>query len=180
MDLLIGNRIQVRGYHSQECRPNELEQPVKCVNKKAWLGFGYYFWLEEEYAHYWGQDSKIHEKSESYDIYWTDLNIKSCINAVFDEEGYVFFMNVIKEAIKHFKTKGKSFTLAEINRFLAEKVWPKHGIEGIIYDDKPVNPRYKDRVHSEIPDLYYKKRIQVVIFDLKNILNFELYLKNKK
>ena len=89
-------------------------------------------------------------------------------------------MNRIEEAIRYFKSKDKSFTIAEVNRLLAEKVWQKHGIEGIIYDDKPVNPRYKNRVYSEIPDLYYKKRIQVVIFDLKNIRNFELYLKNKK
>ena len=83
MDLLIGNKVQIRGYHSQECRPLELEQPVKCINSKAWLGFGYYFWLEEEFAHYWGQDSKIHEKSKSYNIYCADLNVKDCINTVF-------------------------------------------------------------------------------------------------
>ena len=180
MDPLIGNKTCVRGYHSQECRSVELEQPLKCVNKKAWLGCGYYFWLEEEYAHYWGQDSKVHEKSESYDVYRADLDIKSCINTVFDEEGYLFFVDKIEEAILHFKNKVKSFTIDEINRLLAEKVWPKHGIEGVIYDDKPTNPRNKNRIYSEIPDLYYKKRIQVVIFDLKNICNFELYLKNQK
>ena len=180
MSLLIGNKTWVRGYHSQECRPIELEQPVKCVNKKAWLGFGYYFWLEEEYAHYWGQDSKIHERSNSYDIYCADLNIKNCINAVFNEEGYSFFVNKIEEAILQFKNIGEPFTLEMVNRLLVDKVWKKHGIEGIVYDDKPVNPRNKNRIYSEIPDLYYKKRIQVVIFDLKNMSNFELYLKDQK
>ena len=53
------------------------------------------------------------------------------------------------------------------------------GITGIIYDDKPTNPKNKNRVYSEIPDLYYKKRIQVVLFNLKNISNFELYLENQ-
>jgi hypothetical protein len=48
---------------------------------------------------------------------------------------------------------------------------------GIIYDDKPNNPAKKrDRIYSQIPDLYYKKRIQVVSFKLKNIHNFALYL----
>ena len=179
MGFLIGNNIHVRGYHAQECRSTELKRPIKCANKKAWLGFGYYFWLEEEFAHYWGLDAKIHEKSKSYDIYRADLDIKNCINTVFDEEGYLYFIEEIEDAILNFKNKGKSFSLAEINRFLAEKVWAKYGIEGIIYDDKPTNPRNKNRIYSEIPDLYYKKRIQIVIFELKNICNFELYLKNQ-
>jgi len=178
MDLLIGNKTSVKGYHTQECRPAVLNQPLKCVNKKAWLGFGYYFWLEMEYAHYWGQDSKIHEKSESYDIYQADLNIENCINTVFDEEGYVFFIEKIEDAIQRYKNRKIPITLNNVNRYLEEKVWPKLGISGIIYDDKPTNPRNKNRIYSEIPDLYYKKRIQVVIFDLEKICNFELYLEN--
>ena len=180
MVLLIGNKTSVKGFHTQECRPTALQQPLKCVNKKAWLGFGYYFWLEEEYAHYWGQDAKIHEKSESYDIYQADLNIDNCINTVFDEEGYVFFIEKIEDAIQRYKNRKIPITLENINRYLAEKVWTKLGITGIIYDDKPTNPRNKNRIYSEIPDLYYKKRIQVVIFDLKNVCNFEMYLENKK
>jgi hypothetical protein len=180
MGLLIGNNIRVRGYHSQECRSTKLKQPVKCVNKKAWLGFGYYFWLEEGFAHYWGIDAKIHEKSKSYDVYCADLNIQNCINTVFDEEGYTNFIEAIEEAILYFKNEGIIITLNTVNRYLAEKVWSKLRIEGIIYDDKPTNPRNKNRIYSEIPDLYYKKRIQVVIFDLKNICNFELYLKDQK
>ena len=180
MSQLIGNKTRVRGYHTQESRSTELKRPLKCVNKKAWLGFGFYFWLEEEFAHYWGLDSKIHENSKSYDIYDADLNIKNCINTVFDEEGYLNFIEEIEEAILHFKSEGVLITLDAVNRYLTEKVWPKLGIEGIIYDDKPTNPRNKNRIYSEIPDLYYKKRIQIVVFDLKNMCNFELYLKDQK
>jgi hypothetical protein len=179
MILLIGNKTSVKGYHTQECRSTVLNQPLKCVNKKAWRGFGYYFWLEEEYAHYWGQDAKIKNDSESYDIYIADLNIENCINTVFDEEGYVFFIIKIEEAIQQYKNRKIPITLENVNRYLAEKVWPKLGISGIIYDDKPTNPRNKNRIYSEIPDLYYKKRIQVVIFDSKKICNFELYLKSQ-
>ena len=180
MELLIGNKTSVKGYHTQEYRSTILEHPLKCVNKKAWLGFGYYFWLEEEYAHYWGQDAKINENSESYDIYCADLNIDNCINTVFDEKGYDLFIKKIEEAILFFKSKREPFSLETVNRYLVEKVWMKLGIAGIIYDDKPTNPRNKNRIYSEIPDLYYKKRIQAVIFDLKNICNFELYLENLK
>jgi hypothetical protein len=119
-------------------------------------------------------------RSGSYDIYVADLNIENCINTVFDEEGYTFFNRKIEYAIQQFKKERVPVTLEMVNRYLAEKVWPKHSIEGIIYDDKPTNPRNKNRVYSEIPDLYYKKRIQVVIFYIKNIRNFELYLENQK
>ena len=74
---------------------------------------------------------------------------------------------------------GKVVTLDAIHRYLGDNVWPALGITGIIYDDKPVNPRDKNRVYSEIPDLYYKKRIQVIIFNLKNISNFKLFLENQ-
>ena len=56
-------------------------------------------------------------------------------------------------------------------------MWPSLNIWGIIYDDKPSNPlKKRDRNYSQIPDLYYKKRIQVVSFKLENIHNFALYL----
>jgi len=180
MDLLIGNKTSVKGFHTQECRSVALTQPLKCVNKKAWLGFGYYFWLEEEYAHYWGQDAKINDNSDSYDIYCADLNIENCINTVFDEQDYVNFIEVIEETILRYKNRRIPITLENVNRYLAEKVWTKLEITGIIYDDKPINPRNKNRIYSEIPDLYYKKRIQIVLFDLKNIRNFELYLEDQK
>jgi hypothetical protein len=34
-------------YHVQEKRKNRLVNPVKCNRSDAWLGSGYYFWLEE-------------------------------------------------------------------------------------------------------------------------------------
>ena len=185
MALLIGNKTRVKGFHAQEHRPTELKQPLKCVDKKAWLGVGFYFWLEVIYAHYWGQDFKIRKNnskanSDSYDIYTADLNIENCLNTVFDEEHFTNFIEIIEEAILYFKSKRKPITLEEINRFLADRVWARLGIEGIIYDDKPTNPRNKNRIYSEIPNLYYKKRIQMVLFELKNISNFELYFENQK
>jgi hypothetical protein len=144
------------------------------------LGFGFYFWLEVLFAHYWGQDKKSSGKSGSYDIYIADLDIENCLNTVFNEEHYLFFIEMIEEAIQHFKNKRVPVTLGMVNCFLADVTWKKHGIEGIIYDDKPTNPRNKKRVYSEIPNLYYIKRIQIVLFNMKNIRNFDLYLENQK
>ena len=178
-DLLIGNKISVKGYHVQEYRSTVLENPVICCDKDAWLGFGFYFWLEVLFAHYWGEDKKSVGQSGSYDIYVADLNIENCLNTVFNEEHYLFLIEMIEESIKYLKSKEKTLSLEQVNRYLAEKMWPQHGIEGIIYDDKPTNPRNKNRVYSEIPNLYYKKRIQIVIFNMKNVSNFKLYLEDK-
>ena len=181
---MIGDSVTIKGYHTQECRWTQLERPLKCTDRKAWLGFGYYFWLELVYARYWGEDFKIRKnnpkaKSDSFDVYTADLNIENCINTVFDEEDYTNFVETIEGVIQHFKTRRVTVTLEMVNRFLVDEVWENYGVTGIIFDDKPTNPKNKNRVYSEIPDLYYKKRIQVVIFDLKNIRNFELFLENQ-
>ena len=167
------------GYHSQEYRvTGTLEEPLKCKAKYAWLGIGYYFWTEIEFAKYWGEDAK--KNTGYYDIYKAFLKIDQCINAVFDEEGYFFFRGKIEETIDYFNRNGQQVTLERVNRFLADNIWPTLGVEGIIYDDKPTNPRQSDRIYSEIPDLYYKKRIQVVLFNLANICNFELLLEEQE
>lgn len=160
----------VIGYHSQEHRIGKplLNRPMACLNDNAWLGQGYYFWTETEFARYWGEDSKSGH-SGYYDIYRATLNCTYCINAVFDEQGYNFFSTKILETIQYFKDNEIELTLEGVNRFLADKVWPKLHITGILYDDKPRNPRKSNRIYSEIPELYYRKRIQVVLFNLKNI-----------
>jgi hypothetical protein len=162
------------GYHTQEFRAmsDPLERPIKCKAKNAWLGVAYYFWTEKDYAVFWGQDFKM--ATGSFDIYKAYLDVEKCINAVFDENGYFFFRDRIEETIEHFKKNKKPVTLDGVNRFLADNIWPELGIEGVIYDDKPINSAKYERIHSEIPDLYYKKRIQVALFDLKNIRNFEI------
>lgn len=175
------NKTYIVGYHTQEFRYDSqpLEEPIKCKGRTAWLGVGYYFWTDIEFAHYWGKDFKSGATGH-YDIYTANLDIDNCINAVFDEEGYSFLKQSIEDTIKHFERNGFRVTLETVNRFLADNIWKDVGIEGIIYDDKPTNPSYKkDRVYSEIPDLYYKKRIQIVLFNVKNVRNFVLHLESQ-
>jgi len=176
----IDEKTYIVGYHTQEFRPDcePLSEPVKCLKKNAWIGIGYYFWTELDFAKYWGEDSKMN-KSGYYDIYKADLDCENCINAVFDEEGYFFFKEKIEETINHFKTKGLDVTLEQINRFLADNIWEELGVEGIVYDDKPTNPRKSDRIYSEIPNLYYRKRIQIVLFSSQNIHNFKPFLEQQ-
>jgi hypothetical protein len=176
------DKIYIIGYHTQECRFNSqpLEEPIKCKGRNAWLGVGYYFWTDIEFAHYWGIDFKS-KATGYYDIYKARLDTDKCINAVFDEDGYFFLKQSIEDTISHFEKNGLRITLEAVNRFLADNIWKQIGIEGIIYDDKPTNPSYKEnRVYSEIPDLYYKKRIQIVLFNLKNVRNFAVHLESKQ
>lgn len=169
------------GYHTQEFRSDEqpLENPIICNAKNAWLGIGYYFWLELEYAHYWGEDFKKNYIKDPgrYSIYKADLDTTNFIDTVFDEEGYNFFKDSIEDSFEKLAKQNKVITLETVNRFLADNIWPSLNICGIIYDDKPNNPvKKRDRIYSQIPDLFYKKRIQVVSFKLENIHNFALYL----
>lgn len=169
------------GYHTQDFRPGEepLDSPIICNAKNAWLGIGYYFWLELEYAHYWGEDFKSSYKKGPgyYSIYKADIDLSTFIDTVFNEEGYNFFKETIEDSFTEITKEGKDVSLETVNRFLADKIWPKLKINGIIFNDIPKNPHKKrERIYSRIPNLYYKKRIQVVSFKLENIQNFTLYL----
>lgn len=176
--LIINNRECFVGYHTQEYRANELTAPIRCNSKTAWLGIGYYFWTELEFAKFWGEDFK--QQTGYYDVYKAVVFVDKCINAVFNEEGYFFFKKKIEETIDHFISNGLTVKLEQIHKFLAEHIWPDLGIEGVIYDDKPTNPYKSDRIYSEIPDLYYKKRIQFVVFKLDNIHTFAPFLEEQK
>ena len=169
------------GYHTQEWRPRTLDSAIKCHSFEAWLGIGYYFWTEIEFAHHWGRMFKI-EQTGAYDIYRAHLDIDDCINAVFDERGYFFFRKQIEKAIAHLKGQGHyQVTLLQVHRFLADNVWPNTSppISGVLFDDIPQNPKDKSRVYSEITPLYYKKRIQVVLFNRQNMTNFELLIEDQ-
>ncbi len=169
-------------YHTQEYRENNsLKEPIKCVMDNAWLGHGYYFWTDLEFAKYWGEDFKLH-KNGFYTIYIAHVDTSSCLNAVFDEQHYFFFRNCIEKAVNHFKDNGIEITLKQVHEFLLDRFWKELGITGILYDDLPFNPKNRpNRKYSVIEyhennrmkHFYYKKRIQLVMFDLKNIHRFD-------
>ena len=134
----LNSKKMIIGYHAQEHRGiSFLAKPIQCLAKNAWLGVGYYFWVEELYARYWGEDFK--KQTGFYDIYSGLIDDEKFINATFSEDGYYFFRAKIDVAITYLKDSGVDVTLAKVHRFLAEKIWPKLGITGIIYDDLPHN-----------------------------------------
>lgn len=176
-----GGRQFIIGYHTQEFRSYQqpLTQPVMCVSSNAWLGIGYYFWTDIEFAHYWGQDSKK-RRTGFYDIYWAHIEEDNLINACFSEEGYFLLKDSIDAVITHFQMNNMEVTLEEVTRYLADNYWTQMGVTGIIYDDLPQKVNMHGRTYSVIPPLYYKKRIQIVVFNVKNITKFGLELESQQ
>ena len=80
---------------------------------------------------------------------------------------------MIEDAIFLFASKNRELSLLKVNRFLADNFWAKLNVKGIIYDDLPQNSS-KGRIYSAIPPLYFKRRIQVVVFDKEIINNFAI------
>src|SRR6476660_5845570 len=84
-------------YHTQESRTAPLKQAQLCNRSNAWLGVGYYFWIDDEFAHYWGRDTKK-GKSGRYDIYKAEVCEEQILNATFNEKEYYFFVRSIEKA----------------------------------------------------------------------------------
>jgi hypothetical protein len=183
-------KIYIIGYHTQENRGvSYLNYPRECKAIDAWLGKGNYFWVDLEFAKYWGVDYKIKGANGSYDIYNALLDDEYFLNATFNEEHYFYFKSWIEKAVNHFKGLNKSFTLKRIHDFLRDNFYDDMGITGIIYDDLPSNPsnkpnrKYSVVIHSDDKKqdfFYYNKRIQIVVFKLGNISNFAIHLEQQK
>jgi hypothetical protein len=165
----------ITGYHTQEFRHSgALDKPIQGKPEEAWLGIGYYFWLEEDFAVYWGVDKKK-KRTGYYDIYSAEIEEGEILNASFNEKAYFNFRQMIDDAVAHFQNKSKKVTLLQVHRFLSDNFWSKHGVTGIIFDDLPHNNDAKNRVYSYIEPFYYKKRLQLVVFDKQIIHNFAIH-----
>ncbi|KAA6317650.1 hypothetical protein EZS27_032225 [termite gut metagenome] len=158
-------------YHTQERRNELLKSPILCKKENAWLGEGYYFWKEEIDAIMWGHNSK--RKTECFQIYKADIDCENILDTVFNEEQYDFWIKQIEKAAKQIikKTEIKP-TVREINQYFKDR--GKWGYDGILFQDLP---------HSDdllIVNFNYRKRIQLVVYELRIIHRFELYLEQKR
>lgn len=163
-------------FHTQEFRGGTtLISPILCRDNKAWLGVGYYFWFEEQFAKYWGEDFKK-EKTGFYDIYKCFIEDNMLLNMCFCEEDYFFVLENINKLIEKVKISNTDINLKEIHRLFKSEFLDKMGINGIVYDDLPKNSYSKNRTYSLIDPFYYVKRIQLVVFNKDIIHNFEPYL----
>lgn len=150
-------------YHTQESRKSILKDPIRCVRDDAWLGEAFYFWLDLEDADEWGIKSK--RGSKYYEVYQSEIQIDNILDTVFNEEHYFFLL------------------IKELNEYLKERgLWNE--IHGIKFQDLPANTerlliRPIEYKAGKIRYFQYRKRIQLAVYNVEIILNFE-FLKREK
>ncbi len=152
-------------YHTQEKRRDRIDSPIRCVNENAWLGEGYYFWAEEIDAIRWGRDKK--SRTGKYEIYIAIIDEEDVLDTVFNEEHYYFWLKQIEKiAGKIIKNTGIKPSLKELNDYIREhNIWKE--VKGIKFQDLPANKDY-----LLVKDFYYRKRIQLVVYNKEIILDF--------
>jgi len=156
-------------YHTQERRTQKLYSPILAEGLEQWLGDGYYFWQDLDFAHWWGQTKKCKFPINKYTIFVSQIciNEENFIDTVFNEQDYYNFVKNIEKFARLYERKHKHKpTLEEFNDFIVDhNIWGE--IKIIRFQDIPEN---NDLVM--VNGLYYKKRIQIVIKDLDLITNF--------
>lgn len=156
------------GYHTQEHRVETLVEPIICKKDNAWLGEGYYFWLDELDALYWGENSK--RRTGKFGVYIGAIDCEKVLDTVFNEEQYEFWVRNVEKAAKQLlKKTGSKPTLKEINDLFRDKgIWDD--IDGILFQDISQNP-----IHFLVEKFQYKKRIQLALYNKSKLSNFALH-----
>lgn len=169
-------------YHTQESRKSILKDPIRCVRDDAWLGEAFYFWLDLEDADVWGIKSK--RGSKYYEVYQSEIQIDNILDTVFNEEHYFFWFKQIEKVAKAIMSKTKMKpSLKELNDYLKERgLWNE--IHGIKFQDLPANTerlliRPIEYKAGKIRYFQYRKRIQLAVYNVEIILNFEFVKREK-
>ena len=160
-------------FHTQEERSVSLELPVEAKGHEQWMGDGYYFWQDYEFAQWWGNLKKCHKRniSQKYSIYKATIQCDEddFIDTVFNENDYINFVRAIEKFSKKYQIQfNKKPSLIEFNDFIFDKhIW--QSIKVIRFQDIPENDEL-----MAVNDFYYKKRIQFRVNDSDNITKFVL------
>lgn len=158
-------------FHTQGRREKLLNFPPLAEGNEQWLGDGFYFWQDYDFAKWWGETKKCKKGKfpSSYDIYKANLKVSedNFIDTVFDEEDYYQFVTKVEEfAKKYIKKFHRKPNLEEFNDFVYDfGLW--EDIEVIRFQDVPEN-----NYLVEVNDFYYKKRIQIRVNNPELITNF--------
>jgi hypothetical protein len=168
-------------FHTTEHRGNIRSVPIFAQGDHQWLGDGYYFWQDYEFAEEWGFN-RVCKKSKykqgeltAFDIYRANLDIEfpsaETIDTVFNEIDYYNFLGRVEYfAERYFMLFKKKPTLEDFNDFIRDfDIW--RGIKAIRFQDLPTN---HNRTYLKVKKFYYKKRIQIVVYDVTIIRKFAL------
>jgi len=169
-------------FHTNEHRGNILEKPVFASGNEQWLGEGWYFWQEYEFANAWGEILCSKKKDlDSYDIYSAMLDIEfsqesDTLDTVFNEEHYYFFKSLVEDFAKEYRIQtGKKPSLTHFSDFInSHGLWRK--VVAIRFQDLPTNDK---KSYLRVKGFFYNKRIQIVLRRIERLHSFDL-LKTRK
>ena len=157
-------------YHTNEHRGNETI--VYATGIEQWLGDGFYFWQDFEFAQEWAKS--VRNKYANSDIYTVELDLnfatdEHVIDTVFNEIDYYKFVEKIEYfADVYFHQFQEKPSLEEFNSFILDnKIGLWKDIKAIRFQDLPMNDR---RDYLKVKGFFYKKRIQIVLFDTTKLL----------
>lgn len=158
--------------HTQESRPQKLARPVLCKKEDAWLGDAYYFWYDAQDAFNWGNTSK--RKYGYFEVYVAEIDCADVLDTVFNEDHYKFWVRMVEKAAKAImKRTGQKPSIKSINNYFKERAQWKD-VTGIMFQDIPQSETY-----VMVISLYYKKRIQLAVYNLSIIVSFVLQSQEK-
>ena len=153
-------------FHTAEKRSVPLTFPTFCNDDFAWLGHGYYFWYSLDDAKEWGELFK--SDTGAFEVFISFINCENVLDTVFNESEYIFWMDAIELAASSLKRFNKPLNLKYLNLYFKEKcTWDE--VDGILFQDLPSNER-----KTKISKLFYKKRIQIVVYNRDIITTFDL------
>ncbi len=164
-------------FHTNEHRGTTIIIPATGENQ--WLGDGYYFWQDYEFAVEWAKKYLVS------DIYSVNINIdfhkdEDVIDAVFNEQDYYGFVSRVEKFARLYYNKFKEKpTLVDFNNYIKDhKISLWEDIKAIRFQDLP---NAKDnKTYLEVKDFSYKKRIQIVLFDKEKIIKSKFKQKIKQ
>jgi len=153
-------------FHTQGYHIPYLTEPKLCTRDDAWLGHGFYYWSEETDAIYWGKVAK--KRYKKFSVYFSDIIGDDVLDTVFNAEHYKFWVESMEKVAEYlYKKTHRKPTIADINSyFLQRGGWDKK-VPGIMFQDLPAN-----ETMTKVVGFYYKKRIQMAVFDSRIIANF--------
>ena len=157
-------------YHVNEHRGTI--QIVYAKGKKQWLGSAFYFWQDFEFAKEWVSVKK-YNKTDIYTVqleldFQTDENL---IDTVFNEQHYYEFVKTIESFADYFVRKSNfKPSLEDFTEFIYKfGIWKE--IKAIRFQDLPQNDK-KD--YLKVKNFFYKKRIQIALYDKELISTFTI------
>ena len=151
-------------YHTQEKRGGRLYKPIICTRKDAWLGYGYYFWDDVTDADKWGVNSK--NKTGYYQVYKGVIDGEGILDTVFSEKDYSFFIQAIEKVVCDCRNKsGRDAEISDVCRYLMEVAKWDTMMDGVLFADSP---------NTEIKSFNFRRRIQMVLYNLNCLESFNL------